>query len=36
MGLSAGFEHDYHTQFELDMETETRACIKGGVLDRVG
>jgi len=31
MGLSAGYENDYHTQFELDMETETRACIKGGV-----
>ncbi len=31
MGLSAGFENDYFTQFELDMETETRACIKGGV-----
>ena len=31
MGLSAGFENDYHTQFELDMETETRACVKGGV-----
>ena len=31
MGLSAGYENDYHTQFELDMETETRACVKGGV-----
>jgi dihydropyrimidinase/dihydroorotase len=31
MGLSAGYENDYHTQFELDMETETRSCIKGGV-----
>ncbi|WP_336361526.1 dihydroorotase [Haladaptatus sp. ZSTT2] len=31
MGLSAGYENDYHTQFELDMETETRASLKGGV-----
>jgi len=29
MGLSS-FENDYHTQFELDMETETRGCLVGG------
>jgi dihydropyrimidinase/dihydroorotase len=31
MGLSAGYANDYHTQYELDMETETRACIAGGI-----
>lgn len=31
IGLSAGYENDYHTQYALDMETETRSCLIGGV-----
>ncbi|WP_170972457.1 dihydroorotase [Natronorubrum halophilum] len=30
MGISR-FENEYHDQYELDMETETRACLAGGV-----
>ncbi|SIS17410.1 dihydroorotase [Natronorubrum thiooxidans] len=30
MGISR-YENDYHTQYELDMETETKACLAGGV-----
>jgi dihydropyrimidinase/dihydroorotase len=31
MGLSAGYERGYHPQYEMDMETETQACLAGGV-----